>query len=133
MSILDKLFGKKTTDQSSSLVSANSTIAVPNKMLDVHPDLQNLLWVADGPKRNYIPQNHDQVFEYDGIRITFSSFSSQEPSLMSTRLPIQEGVNPQQIERPPYFPTYAGLTAAQRGVYWKLLADPYSGQFDIGC
>lgn len=51
---------------------------------------------------------------------------------MSTRLPIQEGVNPQQIERPPYFPTYAGLTAAQRGVYWKLLADPYSGQFDIG-
>ena len=132
MGILDKLFGKKTTNQSSSLVSANSTITDQNKILAVHPDLQNLLWVADGPRKNYIPQNHDQVYEYDGIRITFSSFPSQEPSLMSTRLPIQESVNPQQIERPPYFPTYAGLTAAQRGIYWKLLADPYSGQFDIG-
>lgn len=132
MSILDKLFSKKTTNQSGSLIPANSTIAAQNKILAIHPDLQNLLWVSDGPKKNYIPQNNDQVFEYNGIRITFSSFSSQEPSLISTRLPVQENVNPQQIERPPYFPTYAGLTAAQRGVYWKLLADPYGGQFDIG-
>lgn len=108
MSILDKLFSKKATNQSSSLVSVDSTIAAQNKILAVHSDLQNLLWLADGPRKNYISQNQDQVFEYDGIRITYSSFSSQEPSLMSMLLPIQEDVNPQQLERPSYFPTYAG-------------------------
>lgn len=132
MSVFDKLFRRKSLMKSNSLVPSNTTMTAIETVMPFHPDLQNLLWISDGPRKNYTIQEHEQVYECEGIRIVFSSFSSQEPSLISVRLPIQVDVEFQNIERPPYFPTYAGLTAAQRGVYWKFLADPYSGQFDIG-
>lgn len=129
MGLLKRLFGTKD-EKATEVVTKD--IAIPQRTLLAHPDLQDLLWIADGPKKNYVPQSNDQSFEYDGIRITFSSFSAQEPSLMSTKLSIQDAVNPLNVERPPYYPSYTELTAEQRGVYWKLLADPYSGKFDIG-
>lgn len=132
MGILNKLFSKKENKQSNSLTVSHRSIQSNFNALMVHTDLQNLLWIADGPQKNYIPKDTNRIFEYEGIRITFSSFSSQEPSLMSVKLPIQETVNPQNIDRPPYYPTYASLTDEQRGVYWKLLSDPYSGQLNIG-
>lgn len=94
--------------------------------------MKNLLWIADGPKKNYIPKDSDQSIEYKGICIKFSSFSSQEPSLISTNFLLKKVNNPQDIQRPSYFPTYAGLTKEQRGVYWNLLENPYSGEFNIG-
>lgn len=130
MGILNKFFGKKAIER--SLVTLTSNNSFLQNPLSVHPDLQNLLWFADGPHKNYFSKNQEQSFEYNGFSIMFSSFSPQEPSLISTRFAIEENVNPQQVEAPSYFPSYFGLTDAQRGVYWEFLQNPYSGQFNIG-
>lgn len=129
MGLINRLFGAK--GEKAPAVIAKDIVSA-QRILPVHPDLQDLIWASDGPKKNYVSQSNNHSFEYAGIRITFSSFSAQEPSLMSTKLSIQDAVNPLNVERPPYYPSYAGLSVLQRGVYWKLLAEPYSGQFDIG-
>lgn len=130
MGLLGKLFGLNNNEKTTTLIAKNHTPVL--QMLPVHSDLQDLLWIADGPRRNYTTQRNDQSMEYAGIRVTFSSYSSEEPSLISTLLPIQDAINPQNVERPPYYPSYSGLTPAQRGIYWRLLANPYNGQFDVG-
>lgn len=147
MGFLEKLFSKnkivntietkKTnvselkSEQKNDIVYRNENLST-DKFLYIHPDIQNLLWIADGPKKNYVPKTDNVVYEFGGIKIIFSSFSSQEPSLIFMRLPIKEIVDSKEIDRPPYFPTYTGLSEEQRGVFWKFLADPYSGDFDIG-
>ncbi|MDB8556725.1 TerB N-terminal domain-containing protein [Turicibacter sanguinis] len=132
MGVLSRIFFKKDTDRNNSVAISTNDVQSNFNALKVHPDLKNLLWIADGPKKNYIPKDSNQSIEYKGICIKFSSFSSQEPSLISIKLPIKKVNNPQDIQRPSYFPTYAGLTKEQRGVYWNLLENPYSGEFNIG-
>lgn len=133
MGIFDKLFGKKNVTNSTSLVTkTDAAVSHFDPMLHVHPDIQDLLWIADGPRKNYTPKEDEDVFESNGIRIVYSPFSIQEPSLISMKLPVKIDANPAQVDRPPYFPSYSQLTAAQRGVYWKFLSDPYNHQFDIG-
>lgn len=134
MFFLRKLFGKKDTTQNNELVVSKNTIQPKFDTLMVHQDLKNLLWIGDGPNKNYIPKDNNQKFEYEGIsiKIEFLSFSSQEPSLIFAKLPIKEVNDINKISRPSYYPTYAELTNEQRGVYWKLLADPYTGEYNIG-
>ncbi len=132
MGILDRLFAKKGQTETRALTQRKHDITRSIPVLTVHPDLKDLLWIMDGPLKNYVPGEKKTVYEYGEIRFTFSSFSIQEPSVMSVNLPILENVNPDLIDRPPYFPTYSELTEEQRGVYWKFLADPYSGKYDIG-
>lgn len=131
MGILKRFFFKQDNNQNNIIAIINNVQSNFNA-LTIHPDLENLLWVADGPKKNYTPKDSSQTIEYGEICIKFSSFSSQEPSLISIKLPIKKVNNQQNIDRPPYYPTYMELTNEQRGVYWKLLQDPYSGKIDIG-
>lgn len=58
--------------------------------------------------------------------------SGDEPSSISLRLPISFAGDSSKVERPPYYPRYAQITPEQRGEYWKLLANPYNSQIDIG-
>ncbi|MBS3197650.1 TerB N-terminal domain-containing protein [Turicibacter bilis] len=132
MGILSTIFFKKDNDRNNNVAISTNNVQSNFNALTVHQDLKDLLWIADGPNKNYIPKDSSQTIEYEGIRIKFSSFSSQEPSLISIKLPIKKVNNPQDIERPSYFPTYAGLTEEQRGVYWNLLRDPYNDKNDIG-
>ena len=131
MWILDKILGKKDNNKT-DIDTRNNIIESSFNSLRIHEDLKNLLWVADGPQKNYAVKDSSQTFEYNGFRISFSSFSSQEPSLISTKLPIEEVCKSQEINRLPYYPTYAELTNEQRGVYWELLRNPYNGKLDIG-
>lgn len=132
MGILSKLFNKNTSVKTNNDFTPSKDNISNINALTVHPDLENLLWIVDGPRKNYTIRDNKQSFEYNGVRISFSSFSSQEPSLLSVKLPIEKGVDPIKVERPPYYPTYIGLTDAQRGVYWDLLSSPYSGEHNIG-
>lgn len=97
------------------------------------PELVNLLWFGDGPKKNYERKTSKQVFSVNGITFTVEVSGSEEPSLIYTALPVQtEGLDLSKISRPPYFPRYSILTPEQKGVYWMFLKDPYSGRYDIG-
>lgn len=101
--------------------------------LNVHPDLRNLLWFGDGPKRNYIKETkQNESIRINGYTIYFSTYGADEPSLILTKLPIAKPANPANVPRPPYYPSYADLTPEQRWMYWQFLENPYSGSHDIG-
>lgn len=89
--------------------------------LTIHDDLKDLIWIADGPKKNYVNDNKKEIYEANGIRITFSIRNCDEPSLIYLKLPVSLVEDVRSVERPPYFPSYVELAPEQRGVYWKLL------------
>lgn len=100
--------------------------------LPVHPDILDLLWVIDGPKKNYENKPISKSrFEIEGIIFTITFSGTVEPSAIYTKLPISNDVD-RPIERPPYYPNYYDLTSDQKGIYWRLLADPYNSDIDIG-
>lgn len=131
MGFLQWLFGKNESKHQKSAPTESSIPEVYN-MLPIHPDLEGLIWVADGPKRNYVSKPHRESYSYGGITISISGLDREEPSVISTKLPIAHVTYLQEIERPPYYPSYTSLTPEQRGVYWHLLANPYNSQIDIG-
>lgn len=143
MGFLSKLFGqnKSNNNQSNNRPSQDTAVSVRNTtlqtskpMLTVHPDIQNFLWVGDGKSKNYYPapSNNKVTINAQGITLTISFGNDEEPSLIYMGLPIADVNVTGNIERPPYFPTYKCLTPDQRGVYWKLLANPYDNTIDIG-
>lgn len=133
MGLFDKIFGKKNVKDIVAMATPTFSNSVCCAQFDnVHTDLRKLLWISDGPYKNYCVREKKEFYEYCGIKIPYSSFSRQEPSLMSTQMAINLNVEPQNVEPLPYFPSYAGLSPEQRGVYWKFLSNPYAGGFEIG-
>jgi hypothetical protein len=103
------------------------------KSLAIHEDLRNLVWVGDGKFKNYSQkQNSESSYDLDGFRISISFMNQEEPSLIYTQQPVTQPREIAGIERPPYFPTYSGLTPEQKWVYLKLLSNPYDTSIDIG-
>lgn len=120
-------------DITNEITLGNETKNISNDVfLNVHEDIIDLLWIADGKYRNYIFDSKSNFYESNGIRITFSSFSAEEPSLIYSELPIGVVDSIDNIPTPSYYPSYKELSDDQRGVYWKLLNNPYSEKFNIG-
>jgi len=112
---------------SKSLIKKNAFDYLP-----VHPDILDLLWIADGPMKNYSQKPISvSKFEVNGLIYTLTFSGASEPSVIFTNLPIQK-VNDKLVERPSYYPNYRDLTNEQKGVYWSLLADPYNSSIDVG-
>lgn len=139
MSIFD-LFHKKETSIK-TLENRNDPIPIKstdltvrqNPAITIHDDLVGLIWFADGPFKNYVNDNVEKnTFNYNGLKITLRMTSDEEPSLVYTKQQIVVPSDISQIERPPYFPTYSGLSPEQKGVYIKLLQNPYDQNIDIG-
>jgi hypothetical protein len=97
---------------------------------DIHPDIKDLIWIADGIKKNYYPEQERDINTSNSFFTIFIE-CGKEPSAIYTRLPIStpNGIN--NIERPPYYPSYSILTQEQRWVYINYLSNPYS-DCDIG-
>jgi hypothetical protein len=133
MGILNKLFGK---DQKPTNLIISSHLPARRIFDDlaVHSDLVDLIWVADGERKNYSPKasQYSYLAGDTGVRFTVTFSGAEEPSLISTKLLINTSANFSTIERPPYYPTYAGLTPEQRGLYWRVLENPYDSAHDIG-
>jgi len=95
------------------------------KQICIHEDLNGLLWFADGPYENYIKKENNKF-------INLSLWKSEEPSLIYTGMKV---IFPKDIENvpiPPYYPSYKELTPQQKGVYMKLLQNPYDTSIHIG-
>lgn len=100
---------------------------------NVSSEIKEFLWFADGPCKNYVPQkNPAQTFQINGYLLSFSTYGTEEPSLIYTQLPILKPNDESLIPRPSYYPSYKELTPEQRWMYWKFLQDPYAGTHDIG-
>jgi hypothetical protein len=98
----------------------------------IHDDIKNLLWIADGKYKNYTHVQKPPDFEFCGMRLYFVIGSDEEPSLIYSRQPLRKPYDETVISRPPYYPTYSGLTPEQRYIYAKLLTNPYNTEIDIG-
>ncbi|MBN2285975.1 MAG: TerB N-terminal domain-containing protein [Tissierellales bacterium] len=139
MSIFD-IFRKKETllktieNDNDPIPSKSTEVTVcQNPAISIHDDLVGLIWFADGPFKNYVNDNIEKnTFIYNGLKITLRMTGDEEPSQIFTKQHIVIPDDTSLIERPPYFPTYSGLTPEQKGVYIKLLQNPYNQNIDIG-
>ena len=151
MGIFDKLFGrsieKKGTKQIIEASIQSDTLSIQPQYtkseqtqnaislsldLSVHPDLDDLLWWIDGPKKNYSPTISKERISVNDVIFEISMTGLQEPSLLSINEPVKIDINPTNVDRLPYYPNYSKLLPEQKGVYWQFLRDPFSGAFDIG-
>ena len=123
-----------------AVVSNNTKEVVPVtekslsvKSLAIHEDLRNLVWVGDGKFKNYTQkQDNENSYDLGGIRISISFMNQEEPSLIYTQHKVTQPKDIGKVDRPPYFPTYSGLTPEQKWVYLNLLSNPYDTSIDIG-
>ncbi len=120
------------TPQNSEIAS-NENRSLSIKGLTIHDDLRDLVWIGDGKYKNYKQtQENNNSIDLNGIRITISFMNQEEPSLIYTNQNISPARSIGDIEKPPYYPTYSGLTPEQKWVYLTLLANPYNPSIDIG-
>ena len=98
-------------------------------LLSVHPLIKNLLWIEDGPCKNW--NGNQNVVSYNVMGFVFQiSYGAEEPSLISLKAPISfEDIG--NVDPPGYYPSYKGLTPQQKGTSWNFLKDPFVGGFDI--
>jgi len=122
---------KLITKSSDVTPSTNNSLSV--KGLTIHDDLRDLVWIGDGKYKNYKQTpNEKNIIEIGGIRISISFMNQEEPSLIYANQKIAQPISIDEVERPPYYPTYSGLSAEQKWVYLKLLSNPYGMSIDIG-
>lgn len=136
MGLFDFLKKKKIVDNTPEYeVTMQKKVKInsPIEYFSIHPDIQDLLWIKNGPKKNYIPEkNADTTYQSGGITISFSMSNEEEPSLINLNLPIEELKKTDDVESPSYYPSYESLTSQQRYKYWEYLADPYNTSVNIG-
>jgi len=129
---------KKTEVAQKSIVESTSKeiVTFSQSAFTLHEDLRGLVWIADGKFKNYdlnaAKTKSGKSFETNGIRFSISMMGQDEPSLIFTKEIISAPKEGHIVERPPYFPTYIGLTPEQKWTYLKLLANPYDASIDIG-
>lgn len=120
---------KKDTSKHYPVLKRSS---VPEKEMNfvVHEDLSDLLWLGDGPRKNYVQSNTRERINIDGYILEISYSGNEEPSAIYLNLPVD--LNGTNVDRLPYYPNYKDLTPGQRGMYWKFLKNPYTNQYEIG-
>lgn len=114
-------------------ISAEQPVIKDFPSIRIHDDLVDLIWIADGPYRNY--SGNEQTshrFEAGGFRFEFVTSHQDEPSLIYTNQKVARPPNPAAVERPSYFPTYSGLSPQQKWMYLEFLSNPYRQVSDIG-
>lgn len=102
---------------------------------DIHPDLQNLIWIKNGPKQNFFENKEgekNKIIDNEIFSISSFSLNSIEPSLIDLTLPIEKIINVENIENPNYYPSYTELNLRQRALYLEFLKNPYDNRFNIG-
>jgi hypothetical protein len=115
------------------IVTANTTAAISQFNMPNNPDICELLWIADGPMKNYDLGNPvDFGFNINNTRFSASVLSGEEPSLIYTTMPISEPLYKDSIPKPPYYPTYSGLSPEQKWMYLQFLNNPFDASNDIG-
>lgn len=97
----------------------------------ISEEIEDLLWFENGPKKNFVRKPLcREVFTVNKLKVTMTSFGPDEPSLINVKDII---IKPQsEVTSPSYYPFYSELSPEQRYEYWSFLANPYSGNHDIG-
>lgn len=104
----------------------------PTDYFSIHSDIKDLIWIENGPKRNFVPnKGQKETFKFGGIVVTLSLSGGEEPSLIDMQQEIKEPLSSEEVPSPPYYPNYKSLLPEQKFKYWQLLSNPYQPQKDI--
>jgi len=98
--------------------------------MSIPPNIRSLLWIVDGKFKNYDPEA-DEMNVFQNELFTLKISFGTEPSLISTKIPIDPTRSVNSKESIGYYPSYAGLSPEQRYEYLKWLCD-ISKDVDIG-
>ena len=111
---------------SSSLVpfQQQARITAGAVRLQVADRTARLLYISDdlAPDAGFGVGLSIRVGIYDG-EVHIDQLSPNEPSTIYTALPVRRPSDPTAVPRPPYYPSYAGLSPEQRWVYLNWLTD----------
>lgn len=98
----------------------------------VHPDIKDLLWIENGPRKNYFKSDKNlETYTFNGITFKIE-FGTNEPSLIDMDMPITKPEH--EVASLPYYPQYKELSSEQKYNYWLFLSNPYQSKnnSDIG-
>jgi hypothetical protein len=96
----------------------------------IHPDLNDLIWIGDGPLKNIDLKSRKHSDQY--VTVAIITDSDIEPSAIFTKLPISEQTDFQSIPKLDYYPSYRQMSPEQRWKYLHFLRNPYNTDFEIG-
>ena len=116
----------KTTQDKLPAIKNNE---IPEYFLSVHPKIKDLLWIEDGPYKNWNQNQNVSAFDVMGVTIGLS-YEDDDPSLISMKDPVSL-IHQGSVGTPGYYPSYKALTPQQKGVYWDFMKNPFNGGFDI--
>jgi hypothetical protein len=120
---ISKKLAKVGTPQSIENVRAPETsdsIVVPHK--GIPSDVLHLLWFRDGPLKNIPDEEFNKnTINIGGYSLHISFKGAFEPSAISMKDVIRKPANPENVERPPYYPEYAQIAPEQRWMYLNWL------------
>lgn len=125
ISLFKKILGLFSGQQ----VSAQTSLALPEQVKQIiDSEIFDLLWFGDGPYQNHQREGEVTKYRHGPLVFTISYYGIDEPSAIYTKLPI---INSPNVEKLGYYPSYQGLTPAQRFQYLEWLLNPYE-PIDIG-
>jgi hypothetical protein len=105
-------------------VTIQGTAIVPVKDYEITTSERTakLLYVSDeDPKNVSFGLGLSITIDLIGGTVKTSNLSPQEPSTIYLRMAVRKAQNPDEIPRPNYYPTYAGLTPEQKWIYLNWL------------
>ena len=91
MGFLSNLIGKRSVE-TDLVETRNVPITQGANLISVHGDIRDLIWVSDGPNKNYVSAKKEDMFQSGSIQIIISSMIAEEPSSISLKLPDRKSV-----------------------------------------
>jgi hypothetical protein len=103
--------------------SGTKVITLRGHNLIVPERTARLLYVSDEDPSG-VSQTFGNVLTINiiGGQIKVNNLSENEPSTIFTKMLVRKPSNPDEIPRPDYYPTYAGLTPEQKWIYLNWLS-----------
>ena len=124
------LYVSGMTDEKPIILNTANLVS-DNKYIweNIPQDVKRLLFTSNADRPNTLNQIN-LSFDFMGNVKTVNNLPD-DPSTIYFKAPISEPVDPSSVPRPPYYPSYAGLTPEQRFIYLKWLQNIEAG-IDVG-
>lgn len=114
------------------LPAVSKCIAMRGAEFKIPPRTAELLFLsADDPATATSGLTISISVDLGAGQVTTTDLGPSEPSTIYLHLPVRRPTDVSQVPRPPYYPTYVGLTPEQRWVYLSWLTD-VSQSINIG-
>ncbi|MCP4369740.1 MAG: hypothetical protein GY797_16750 [Deltaproteobacteria bacterium] len=105
------------------IATNTKSIAINGYNLVIPERMAKLLYISDKDSSGALFEMKISVVlePIDGKAKVATNFSTNDPSVIFTRMPVRQPHNVEAVPSPDYYPTYAGLTPEQKWIYLNWL------------